>query len=74
MRIQATDRDGNPIETIDLGREADGRLSANRQPVLAIQMIGSRVALLIPGRWRCVATVDDWQVIGSSSRRGRAPD
>jgi hypothetical protein len=74
MRIQATDRDGNPIETIDLGREADGRLSAGGQPVLTIQVIGSRVALLIPGRRVCVTAVDDCPVIGSSSTHGRAPD
>ena len=74
MRVQTTDLDGNPIEMIDVVQEADDRLSAAGQHVLAVQVIGSRVALLIPGRRACVTAVDYWLVISSSSRRGRAPD
>ena len=74
MPVQATDLDGNSIEMIDLVQEAGGRLSAAGQHVLAVQVFGSRVALLIPGRRVCVTAVDYWLVIDSCSRRGRAPD
>jgi hypothetical protein len=70
MDVQATDLDGRPIGMVELVKHADGRLFAANQPVVAQQVIGSRIALLIPGRHICVTLADYWRVMRSGDAAG----
>jgi hypothetical protein len=65
MLVQTTNLDGRLMEMVELMRDAAGRLRLAGERVLAVQVIGSRVGLVIPGKQMCVSTVDYWRVMSA---------
>jgi len=55
--------DCQPIGHVELVKDPNGRLFASNQPVVAQRIIGSRIALLIPGGQVGVSLADYWRVL-----------
>lgn len=58
MHIPTTNLDGHPTGTAAIRLVAPGHLLVDEQPVLAVRVIGSRIALVLPGRQVCIAATD----------------
>jgi hypothetical protein len=58
MTVETSDFDGRLIGQAELTKGADGQLRLDGEVIHAIQVIGSRVALVLLHRQVCVATTD----------------
>jgi hypothetical protein len=50
MRVAATNFDSHPLGEVDLTGSVDGRATVNGQVIVAIRLIGCRVALIAGSR------------------------
>lgn len=62
MHVALTDLDGRPIGRAELTRADERQLMVDGRPVVAIRIIGSRVALILAEGQVCVTTADYAQV------------
>jgi hypothetical protein len=58
MQIATTHMNGTPANDVDIRLDTHGRLWLDGQPVLATQVVGSRVQLIIPGAQHWIAATD----------------
>ena len=58
MQIATTHMNGTPANDVDIRLDTRSRLWLDGQPVLATQVVGSRVQLIIPGAQFWITAAD----------------